>query len=529
MKISFENYKLFRQRQSIELKPLTILVGTNNSGKSSFTKLLLLLYNAFKQSYIPDLILNTDILNLGITDNVISSNSNSTELNITLNDSIKLTFTPVQNNYSEISKERLILKEITIDNKIKIFPNAENIAYDIKEGIYCIPNENDETKEYKEIETLFKIEIIDYKISNKTETDVEDIESQIKEINKAIQEIKEVLNNNLDDNLRKIKENELSSLNNKSNLLLEKINKLQNSNTKSETQTIKLYYINYNNEYNTTTNELDTYLDEALDLVDCNIKKTFKDFNYVLLNNTILEEDKNSIENLVEEGINKYLLTICKFIKLNFLFSESVIRLKKRLILFDDTKTKSYLKKYLEKQLYETKESFNSFKQGFIDSLNLFDDTINDIDIKIVKGTAFEILINGRNINDYGDGIKNIFALTLPILLNTNNTFLIEEPEIRLHPKSQSNLADFFLSQLNNNNFIIETHSEYFIRKLQLLILQKKQLKENVAIYYFERNGIIREIVISENASISDFGEGFFDEASNLLLDLIIEQSKINA
>ena len=38
--ISFENYKLFRERQDLKLRPLTILIGKNSSGKSAITKLL---------------------------------------------------------------------------------------------------------------------------------------------------------------------------------------------------------------------------------------------------------------------------------------------------------------------------------------------------------------------------------------------------------------------------------------------------------------------------------------------------------
>lgn len=39
-KIAFQNYKLFKEEQDLELKPLTILIGKNSSGKSSITKLL---------------------------------------------------------------------------------------------------------------------------------------------------------------------------------------------------------------------------------------------------------------------------------------------------------------------------------------------------------------------------------------------------------------------------------------------------------------------------------------------------------
>ena len=46
--ISFKNYKAFKAEQKINLRPLTILVGPNDAGKSSISDLLIL----FKQSII---------------------------------------------------------------------------------------------------------------------------------------------------------------------------------------------------------------------------------------------------------------------------------------------------------------------------------------------------------------------------------------------------------------------------------------------------------------------------------------------
>ena len=45
-KLSFQNYKLFKEKQELELKPLTILIGKNSSGKSAITKLLPLIENS---------------------------------------------------------------------------------------------------------------------------------------------------------------------------------------------------------------------------------------------------------------------------------------------------------------------------------------------------------------------------------------------------------------------------------------------------------------------------------------------------
>lgn len=47
-KISFQNFKLFNAEQSFELKPMTILIGKNNSGKSAIAKLPTLISESLK-------------------------------------------------------------------------------------------------------------------------------------------------------------------------------------------------------------------------------------------------------------------------------------------------------------------------------------------------------------------------------------------------------------------------------------------------------------------------------------------------
>lgn len=47
-KISFKNYKLFKEKQTLELKPITILIGKNNSGKSAVAKLPVLIANGLE-------------------------------------------------------------------------------------------------------------------------------------------------------------------------------------------------------------------------------------------------------------------------------------------------------------------------------------------------------------------------------------------------------------------------------------------------------------------------------------------------
>ena len=131
---------------------------------------------------------------------------------------------------------------------------------------------------------------------------------------------------------------------------------------------------------------------------------------------------------------------------------------------------------------------------------------------------------------DYGYGITQLVALLISIEINRGKTVAIEEPEIHLHPKYQSKLADMFVEayQKYNIHFIIETHSEYLIRKLQVMIADKENLltPNDVSLNYVEKgeNGLLsnRKIEILEDGRLSEpFGPGFFDEADTLAMDIL--------
>jgi AAA15 family ATPase/GTPase len=63
--ISFENYKAFYERQTIQIKPITILIGKNSSGKSSIAKLFTLFENSLMGNIDEPLLLNNNGVELG--------------------------------------------------------------------------------------------------------------------------------------------------------------------------------------------------------------------------------------------------------------------------------------------------------------------------------------------------------------------------------------------------------------------------------------------------------------------------------
>lgn len=123
-------------------------------------------------------------------------------------------------------------------------------------------------------------------------------------------------------------------------------------------------------------------------------------------------------------------------------------------------------------------------------------------------------------------------------------TVVIEEPEQNLHPKMQSLLADLLQSIATSNeykvDFIIETHSEYLIRKSQVLVANAnyaddKDLEENspFTVYYLPADAgePYQMHYKTTGGFVEKFGTGFFDAATESDMVIIrkeFEQKKKN-
>ena len=150
--------------------------------------------------------------------------------------------------------------------------------------------------------------------------------------------------------------------------------------------------------------------------------------------------------------------------------------------------------------------------------------------------------IDGFSLPNFGYGYTQLASLFFKLIAHcyddedifyngSESMIILEEPEVNLHPNFQSKLADLFLRYASRFKiqFMIETHSEYMIRKFQYLVAKGRMKKEDIVIYYFhDPNNVpegepqVKKIEILEDGSLSsDFGTGFFDEATNWELELL--------
>lgn len=191
-----------------------------------------------------------------------------------------------------------------------------------------------------------------------------------------------------------------------------------------------------------------------------------------------------------------------------------------------------------------------------------------------------------QNISDVGFGLSQL----LPILIarsSSSSIMVIQQPELHLHPRAQTLLADIFtqdpidvgngvgnsvitypsdpedsfvagyvpfssyaaidderrtvkyklvnqtahfsLGLSGNNQFIIETHSEHFIRAIQLKVAEGIISNDDVCIYYVSNSDdgstSIEDMPISKTGTIDrQWPGGFFEDGYNMSIRLLTAQ-----
>jgi predicted ATPase len=126
------------------------------------------------------------------------------------------------------------------------------------------------------------------------------------------------------------------------------------------------------------------------------------------------------------------------------------------------------------------------------------------------------------DLTSIGVGISQVLpTLVTGLIAPRGTTFLLEQPELHLHPRVQSMLADFLLGLTKvGKQCIVETHSEYLVNRLRRRVAEdaSDRLLDDIHIYFVEREqgkSQFRKVDLNPFGAVVQWPRGFFDEGSN--------------
>jgi predicted ATPase len=122
------------------------------------------------------------------------------------------------------------------------------------------------------------------------------------------------------------------------------------------------------------------------------------------------------------------------------------------------------------------------------------------------------------NLVDAGFGVSQALPIVIAdVALPKNSTLLINQPEVHLHPSSQAKLGNYFVSRLKARNYVMETHSEYLINRLRILVAQGVLSTDDAIIIFIDDTGgktgspKIHYIEIKTDGSLVNAPKRFFE------------------
>ena len=162
----------------------------------------------------------------------------------------------------------------------------------------------------------------------------------------------------------------------------------------------------------------------------------------------------------------------------------------------------------------QIRDKYKVILQEWLDALHL-----GEISIQGDNG-LINVNISGHNLVDVGFGISQILPILVQgIYMQRNQTLMLEQPEIHLHPKMQMQLADFMISLANSGrNTIIETHSDHIVNRIVRRVMEDQtgELKQKIKIYFINRDvknhPKINLININEFNGIDNAPDEFFTQ-----------------
>lgn len=530
--IQFGNYKAFKEGK-LKIKPITILLGSNSAGKSSLIQLILMLTQTFESNKNRQncLQLNGDLVKLGESKNIF--HNKKTNLVIDLN--LGLINTSYDSIYDQLNEE--------IENLHYVLSRLDKLI---------LPKHISRAKKHRPIDRMW----IDDFETKSASAFLSKFTSLKRSINKSIS----LLNENEIKSLVKTRLNvhrfgyrgDQNMFNIKDKKLIIDFAPLKHAHSFSETlfafspnEVDFKYKVGYVSK--TKSIQIIGFSISSKDRIILEYQyNRLRKGKYHVLNSDIFDNkilDKysskfgNSID-LTNMQIYKPRFKNRRRFSRNYFvdFLLSIVRESlssiNRTLNYKNINYINPLRAY-PRRYYFQDEVINSSSVHSLDSIHLIDlfrerpeikKRVNtwmkkfniNIDIAQLEEVIHKIKVHHSGLSldmtDVGFGISQVMPIiTQCYLSDTNSITLIEQPEIHLHPKMQADLADLFIESCkaieNNKNFIIETHSEYLLKRLRRRVSEGKIQSKDVGIYFIHAKNDKDNFAKVEEIEINEKGD----------------------
>ena len=186
-----------------------------------------------------------------------------------------------------------------------------------------------------------------------------------------------------------------------------------------------------------------------------------------------------------------------------------------------------YVPMYLANLYFQDREAWSNLKERLEDfgkAAGLFDE-ISVRPLGKRNSEPFQVQIRKfagglkgprRNLIDVGYGVSQVLPIVTELLHDdAPEMFLLQQPEVHLHPSAQAALGSLFCQVASaGRQLVVETHSDHLMDRVRMDVRDGvSALKpEDVSILFFERQDLdvhIHSLRIDEEGNILDAPDGY--------------------
>jgi len=561
--LGLKNFKSFGREQKIPIKPITLIFGANSSGKSSILQSLLVLNQTLsnKNKHIGSFSTNGSHINLGSFENVVYGHHYETGILISVASSEEIKGLSYNGQKEPIYAKFDIFFEKSVDGMAHIKTIDFGLSCD---NDFFIRYESEKDNEYFSIKEIRHSKIL--------EEDILRINKIVGECEfdntKARNDLAEAVINNFHNELHyffetsdyQIKLSGFSGTKHMDDMgfsgrslkmvfsekrTRDKLNIFSHIGDLADT-----YFTGFSNNKSYE----DVHSNNGLELIPIEYRRTkllqkdpllfaakeYQADNWRASNNGKRKKDVE-IKSLKANAIAfRELLKI--FVDIDkIVYSAPIRSLPKRYHVVDRNNFEAQAQDSSGDRLAET-----LFKtKGLKDEINVWlkkldipyviDVSCHEIDeIQVYRISLEDIYGVVVSLVDVGFGISQVLPIIINALTAKDQLTLMEQPEIHLHPKLQTELSDLLIhsAKYNNNTIIAETHSEHLILRLLKRVRQTANgdlpegirpiTPDDIAILYVDpqtEGAKVIELPVNEDGEFDKpWPGGFFAERSEELI-----------